>query len=83
MYVEGGNQAKGDIQLKAGDKIQFLCDYYTYDGAYESTYKLGKPITVGADGLEVEYSKLNNALSITYRLTDIYSNYFWTPAWDY
>ena len=83
MYVEGGNQAKGDIQLKAGDKIQFLCDYYTYDGAYESTYKLGAPITVGAGGLEVEYSKLNNALSITYRLTDIYSNYYWTPAWDY
>ena len=75
--------AKGDLVIKPGDQIQFLCDYYGYDGSYESTYKLGDPITVGRDGLEIEYSALDETCSVTYRLTDIYSNHYWTPAWIY
>ena len=75
--------AKGDIQIKNGDKIDFLCDYYTYDGEFESAYKLGEPLTVGADGLEILYYALDNVnCSVTWRLTDIYGNHFWTPAWN-
>ena len=79
---EAGSVAKGNIAIEAGDRIQFLCDYYTYDGQFESTYKLGEPFTVGAEGLTLESLALDvPSYSVTYRLTDIYNNYFWTPAW--
>ncbi|MBQ3275587.1 MAG: peptidase C11 [Oscillospiraceae bacterium] len=73
--------AKGDLTIQPGDQIQFLCDYYGYDGSYQSTYKLGSPIVVERGGLEVAYSHLDEDVSVTYRLTDIYSNHYWTPAW--
>ena len=73
--------AKGDIAIRAGDKIEFLCDYYTYEGEFDSTYKLGDPLTVGSDDLEIVYHDLGDTTySVTYRLTDIYSNHYWTPA---
>jgi len=81
MYEDVDVVAKGDIAIEAGDELQFLCDYYGRDGSYESTYKLGEPFTVGSAGLSVEYSKLDEDLSVTYRLTDIYSNHYWLPAW--
>ncbi len=85
MYTdETEAAAKGDIQIKAGDELQFLCDYYNYDGSFESTYKLGEPLTVGADGLTLANMALDNdKISVTYRLTDFYGNHYWTPAWIY
>ncbi len=65
-----------------GDKIEFLCDYYNYDGSFESAYRVGEPLTVGADGLEITYKTVTDAdFSVTWRLTDIYGNQFWLPAW--
>ena len=73
--------AKGDIAVGPGDVIDFLCDYYTYDNQFDSAYKLGEPLTVGSDGLEIVYHDLGGAAySVTFRLTDIYSNHYWTPA---
>ena len=83
MYAgsETDTVAKGDISIGTGDVIDFLCDYYTYDNQFDSAYKLGEPLTVGGDGLEIIYYDLGDtACSITYRLTDIYSNHYWTPA---
>jgi hypothetical protein len=34
--------AKGLLGVVAGDKIDFLCDYYTYAGKYSYTYFVGK-----------------------------------------
>ena len=73
--------AKGDIAIGEGAVIEFLCDYYTYDNQFDSAYKLGEPLAVGSDGLEIVYHDLGDtAYSVTYRLTDIYSNRYWTPA---
>ena len=82
MYAdETETVAKGDIAIGEGAVIEFLCDYYTYDNQFESAYKLGEPLTVGSDGLEIVYHDLGNtAYSVTFRLTDIYSNHYWTPA---
>ena len=33
---------KGLKQLKSGDVLEFLCDYYTYDGEYDGVYSLGR-----------------------------------------
>ena len=83
MYGDGETEtvAKGDIPIGEGDMIEFLCDYYTYDNQFDSAYKLGEPLTVGSEGLEIVYHDLGDtACSVTYRLTDIYSNHYWTPA---
>ena len=77
---ETETQAKGSIPLEKGDKIQLLCDYYTYDNAYEGSYTLGKAFTAGSS-LTVEYLVLDNTeLTVSYRLTDVYGNVYWTPA---
>ena len=76
-----GVEAKGNIEVKAGDKIQLVCDYYDTDGNYSDTYKLGSTFTVPESGLRLENLELNATdVSYTYRLTDIYGNHFWTPA---
>jgi len=75
--------AKGLIPLESGDLIDFLCDYYTYDEEYDSSYYLGDQMIV--DG-ELEVSNVNVGSArcmVTYRLTDIYNNTYWTPALIY
>lgn len=72
--------AKGFIQLKAGDKIDFIFDCYSADGTYENSYIYGKQITVKND-LTVGYMDLGDLeCDVTYCLTDIYGNEFWTEA---
>ena len=77
-------EAKGLIPIEKGDRIQLLCDYYTYEGAYEASYELGKAFTVG-NGLTVDYRKLDNtgSISASCRITDVYGNVYWTPAYVY
>ena len=55
---------------------------YTYDGEFDSTYKLGDPLTVKGTPEVIYYALDNQKCSVSYRLTDIYNNYFWTPAWE-
>ena len=72
--------AKGFIQLKAGDKIDFIFDCYSEDGTYESSYLYGKQITV-KNTLTVGYMDIGGLeCDVTYCLTDIYGNEFWTEA---
>ncbi len=72
--------SKGNIELKENDVLQFLCDYYSYEGNYDSSYKLGSPLTVPASGLTLTNRKIDYDCNVTYRLTDIYDNHYWTPA---
>ena len=77
---ETETQAKGSIPIERGDRIQPLCDYYTYEGAYEGGYTLGNAFTAGSS-IIVDYRAISNDdVSVSYRLTDIYGNVYWTPA---
>lgn len=72
--------AKSIIALEDGDTIDFLCDYYSYDGAYQDSYYLGEQMTV--DG-ELTVSNVyidKDASSAAYRFTDIYCQQYWTPV---
>ncbi len=73
---------KGGIAVKVGDEIQLLCDYYTYNDAYEDSYTLGNPFTVGSEGLSLNNMKLSGISNcqVSWRLTDIYGNHYWTPV---
>ena len=87
IYNDGETevQAKGAIPLAQGDTIQLLCDYYSYDNEYDATYTLGESFTVGASDPVISNMKLTgfDNCSVTWRLTDIYGNHYWTPAIDY
>jgi len=72
--------AKGLLDIKAGDKIDFLCDYYTYDGKYTETYYLGKQYTATGEWEIENISIGNREYRMTYRFTDIYNNLYCTPA---
>ena len=72
--------AKGLIQIGRGDVIDFLCDYYTYNEEYDNSFYLGEQMVVSGD-LKVSNVNIGEAkCMVTYRLTDIYNNTYWTPA---
>ncbi len=72
--------AKGFVEIRQDDKIDFLFDCYDEDGKYLASYKYGKQITVGKT-LTIGYMDLGNLkCDVTYCLTDIYGNEFWTEA---
>jgi hypothetical protein len=72
--------AKNLTEVKAGDKIDFLCDYYSYDGDYQDSYRLGEQITY-KDDVEIGYRDYGDKEErIMYRLTDIYQQHYWTSV---
>jgi hypothetical protein len=72
--------AKGLLEILPGDEIDFLCDYYTYDGDYSDTYYLGDTyIATGEWEIDNLYIT-NNNYQMTYCITDIYGNQYWTPS---
>jgi hypothetical protein len=83
-YRDGETEtvAKALTELTAGDRIDFLCDYYGYDGSYQDSYMMGDPMTVTDDmvisNVYIDASRAN----ATYRFTDIYNQTYWTPVMD-
>ena len=76
---ETGTVAKSDAALQEGDALEFLCDYYGYDGTYQDSYLLGDPLTVPAEGLTISDVPLEGDVRATYRFTDLYQQSWWTP----
>ena len=77
---ESDTQAKELIAIGKGDTLQFLCDYFDYEGVYRETYKLGEPITLG-DTVEIANTPIDRSkCQVTFRLTDIYQQNYWTPV---
>ncbi len=80
--TETGVLGKGYIDMKPGDLIQPVCDYFTYEGSFESTYKLGDVLEVPEDGgLTIANMKITGGKRMLYtaRLTDIYQAHYWLP----
>ena len=83
IYKDGETQtlAKTMDTVVTGDVIDFVCDYYSYEGEYLDSYMLGDRLVV--DG-ELEISDVYvdaDAARLTYLFTDIYNQQYWTtPA---
>ncbi|HWQ21829.1 MAG TPA: clostripain-related cysteine peptidase, partial [Clostridia bacterium] len=71
---------RGLLTIAKGDKIDYLCDYYTYAGKYSDTYFLGRQYTATGTWKIENLSVGNGKYQMTYRLTDIYNNQYWTPS---
>lgn len=79
-YAENETEmvAKDLETLKPGDQLDFLCDYYSYDGEFMDNYYLGETLTVG-DTIEISNVDVGDgAVQATYRFTDIYNQHYWT-----
>ena len=79
--------AKGWKQFRIGDTIDFLCDFYTYDGEYDGVYYFGEQITISGNENEepaelyVSYEDVGSSDTLVcFMLTDIYQNRFWTET---
>ncbi|MBQ4243884.1 MAG: peptidase C11 [Clostridia bacterium] len=82
VYVDGETDtvAKGVEALTAGDKLQFICDYYSYDGEYKDSYKLGDEIEYNGAN-QISDVELDTAkCSSMYMITDSYNNEYFTPV---
>ena len=82
VYHEGetGTVAKSLPEVRPGDSLEFLCDYYSYGGEYQDSYLLGEPLTVPEEGLTVSDVPLEGSTRATYRLTDLYHQQYWTQV---
>ncbi|MDO4982871.1 MAG: clostripain-related cysteine peptidase [Eubacteriales bacterium] len=85
VYINGETEtvAKGMTELKKGDTLDFLCDYYSYEGEYTDSYMLGDPMTVetSMEDMEISYVYVDaDAALATYRFTDIYAQEYWSPV---
>jgi hypothetical protein len=72
--------AKGLIEIKNGDTLDFLCDYYTYDDTFDDSYFIGEQMVVEGELIISNVSVGDNKCRITYQLKDMYNNTYWTPA---
>ena len=72
--------SKGLIDLVPGDTLDFFCDFYNYDGEYESNYFIGEQMTV-TDDMRVSDTRLGDSETfVMYRFTDIYNQHYWSQA---
>jgi hypothetical protein len=77
---ETPNLPKGLIDINEGDRIDYLCDYYSYEGDFNNTYYLGEPYYVTGDWYIENLVISNLDYLMTYKITDIYGNSYWTPV---
>ncbi len=90
-YIAGAQKVYGDqqpdtepknlISIGKGDELQFLCDFYDYDGNYRDSYKLGNPVILG-DEVLIDDTPVGNDINckVTWCITDIYQQRYWTPS---
>ena len=74
--------ARGLAELVPGDQLDFLCDYYSYDGEFLDSYYLGETMTVEEEMVISNVDVGEGKLQTTYRLTDIYNQHYWTPPME-
>ena len=85
VYVNGETDtvAKTMDTVQDGDKIDFVCDYYTYDGEYQDSYMLGEQLVVDGELVISDVYVNEERANYTYQFTDIYNQTYWTEpvAW--
>jgi hypothetical protein len=79
-----GTAGKGYLPFYQGDVIDFVCDYYTYDGTFEANYFFGERLTIGETLPVVSYEDVGGSPVLEcYMLVDIYQNYSWTETVEF
>ncbi len=69
---------KRAYEFTEGDTIQFVTDYYDYEGNYDSSWTLGDPLTVTGNWYIGDLDLSDQKVLATYEFTDIYQQHYWT-----
>lgn len=79
-YVNGETDAvaKNLTELNVGDKLDFICDYYSYDMEYQDSYFIGDQVTYSENMTISNTDVGNGACHILYRFSDIYNQQYWS-----
>ena len=80
IYQDGETEtlAKTLDTVKDGDVIDFICDYYSYEGEYLDSYMLGEQLIVSGELIISDVYVDSYAARLTYCFTDIYNRQYWT-----
>lgn len=68
---------KNITELNVGDTIDFICDYYDYDGNYVESYYLGEQMTISEEMTISDVELDTDSLRTLYKFTDIYNQEYW------
>ena len=84
-YKEGETEviAKNLTELKEGDEVDFLADYYDYNGNYTDRYALDDTMVISGPMDELQISNViisDKDVLVSYVLTDIYGNSYYTEG---
>ena len=72
--------AKNLTEISEGDTLDFLCDFYSYEGEYQDSYMLGDRMTVRGDLKVSDVELPEGRVRLSYRLDDIYNQSYWTES---
>jgi len=72
--------ARGLTELKAGDKLDFLADFYSYEGDVQDSYLIGNTLEVTDDMTVMDAFLDDQNTLILYRFTDMYQQHYWTEV---
>ena len=78
VYGDTDVKPKGLIEIKDGDEIKFVANYYKYDGTFVDEFQIGDTLIVNG-GLSLNNVHLDNDYVYAYCLRDIYGSNMWTP----
>ncbi|MDO4197929.1 MAG: clostripain-related cysteine peptidase [Erysipelotrichaceae bacterium] len=79
-YENGETETSAKLdQLVVGDVLDFVCDYYDYNGNFSNTYYLGEQMIV-TDNMEISDVILDGNSVIMYKFTDIYHQEYWSET---
>ncbi|MBD5159683.1 MAG: peptidase C11 [Ruminococcus sp.] len=71
---------KNIIEINTGDTLDFLCDFYSYDGSYQDSYYLGETMTVPENITISNVDVGDGEVKLMYRFTDIYNQEYWSES---
>ena len=77
--------SRGLIELEDGDRLRFLCDFYSYEGVFDDSHYLGEELTVDTSKLEISNTDITggDGIKALYKFTDIYNQAYWTDVIEY
>ena len=77
--------SRGLIELEDGDRLRFLCDFYSYEGVFDDSHYLGEEMTVDTSKLEISNTDITggDGIKALYKFTDIYNQAYWTDVIEY
>ncbi len=69
------------LMINPGDQLQFLCNFISYDGTMNQTYKIGDALTIGESVIIANYklTETSTNVKMTYCFIDNNDNKHWTP----